>query len=86
MEIIESKYPKGTPMESYKKILRVIVSLDSNIDPSVIDTQFNVIDNLIDNFDRMYSDTIEISKVVGFMRISKDLRYKQIVKEIDERH
>lgn len=86
MKIVEGKYPKGTPMESYKKILKVIVSLDSSIDPSVVDSQFNVIDNLIDNFDRMYSDTMEVSKVIGFMKISRDLRYKQIVKEIDERH
>ena len=50
MEIVENKYPKGTPMESYKKILRVIVSLDSSIDPSVINTQFNVVDILIDRF------------------------------------
>ena len=40
--MVESRYPKGTPMECYKKILRVIVSLDSSNDPSVIDTQFNV--------------------------------------------
>ena len=86
MEIVESKYPKGTPMESYKKILKVIVSITPNVNPSVIDTQFNVVDILIDRFDRMYSDILEVSKVVGFMRISKDLRYKQIVKEIDERH
>ena len=86
MEIVESKYPKGTPMESYKKILKVIVSITPNVNPSVIDTQFNVVDILIDRFNKLYSDTIEVSKVIGFMRISKDLRYKQIVKEIDERH
>ena len=80
--MVESKYPKGTPMECYKKILRVIVSLDSSNNPSVIDTQFNVVNTLIDRFDRMYSDTIEIDKIKGFLKVSKDLRYKQIMKEI----
>jgi len=80
--MVESRYPKGTPMECYKKILRVIVSLDSSNDPSVIDTQFNVVNTLIDRFDRMYSDTIEIDKIKGFLKVSKDLRYKQIMKEI----
>lgn len=79
--MVELKYPKGTPIECYKKILKVILSLDSSIDPNVIDTQFNVIDILIDRFDRMYSDTIEIDKVKGFLQVSRDLRYKQITKE-----
>ena len=82
--MVESRYPKGTPMECYKKILRVIVSLDSSNDPSVINTQFNVVNTLIDRFDRMYSDTIEIDKIKGFLKVSKDLRYKQIMKEIRE--
>ena len=86
MEIVESKYPKGTPMESYKKILKVIVSIHPNVNPSVIDNQFTSVDRLIDRFNKLYSDILEVDKLIGFMRISKDLRYKQIVKEIDERH
>ena len=84
--MVELKYTKGTPIECYKKILKVILSLDSSIDPSVIDTQFNSVDILIDRFDRMYSDTMEIDRIKGFLVISKDLRYKQIIKEIGERH
>jgi len=86
MEIVESRYPKGTPMESYKKILKVIVSIHPNENPSVIDNQFISVDRLIDRFNKLYSDILEVDKLIGFMRISKDLRYKQIVKEIDERH
>mgnify|MGYP006932669123 FL=1 len=80
--MVESRYPKGTPMECYKKILRVIVSIHPSNDPNVIDTQFNVVNILIDRFDKLYSDTIEISKIRGFLKVSKDLRYKQIMKEI----
>ena len=78
MEIVESKYPKGTPMESYKKILRVIVSITPNVNLSVIDNQFTSVDRLIDRFNKLYSDTMEVSRVIGFMKISRDLRYKQI--------
>ncbi len=84
--MVEVKYPKGTPIECYKKILKVILSITPNIDPSVVNTQFNVIERLIDRFDRMYSDQIEIEKIKGFLIISKDLRYKQIKKEYNERH
>lgn len=84
MEILESKYPKGTPMESYKKILKVIVSLDSSGDPSVIDSQFNVVDILIQRFDKMYSDSIEVDRIKGFLKVSRDLKRKQILKEIEE--
>ena len=80
--MVESRYPKGTPMECYKKILRTIVSIHPSNDPSVIDTQFNVVSILIDRFDKLYSGTIEIDKVKGFLEVSKDLRYKQIMKEI----
>ncbi len=83
--MVETKYPKGTPMECYKKILRVIVSIHPNIDPSVIISQFNVVDILIDRFDRMYSNTIELDKIKGFLNVSKDLRKKQILKEIQDR-
>ena len=83
--MVETKYPKGTPMECYKKILRTIVSIHPSNDPSVINTQFNVVDILIERFDKMYSDTIEIDKVKGFLKVSRDLRYKQIMKEIRDR-
>ena len=82
--MVENRYPKGTPMECYRKILRVIMSINPNIDPNVINTQFNVVDKLIHRFDRMYSDTIELDKIKGFLEVSKDLRYKQIMKEIRE--
>ncbi len=84
--MVEVKYPKGTPIECYKKILKTILSITPNIDPSVIDTQFSTIDRLIDRFDRLFSDQIEIEKIKGFLVISKDLRYKQIKKEYNERH
>ncbi len=83
--MVESKYPKGTPMECYKKILRVIVSIHPSNDPSIVVSQFNVVSILIDRFDRMYSNTIEIDKIKGFLNVSKDLRYKQILKEIQDR-
>ena len=86
MEIVESKYPKGTPMESYKKILRVIVSITPNVNLSVIDNQFSSVDRLIDRFNKLYSDILEVDKLIGFLRVSKHLRYKQVTKEIDERH
>ena len=86
MKIVESKYPKGTPMESYKKILRVIVSITPNVNLSVIDNQFSSVDRLIDRFDKLYSDILEVDKLIGFLRVSKHLRYKQVTKEIDERH
>lgn len=86
MEIVESKYPKGTPMESYKKILRVIVSITPNVNLSVIDNQFTSVDRLIDRFNKLYSDILEVDKLIGFLRVSKHLRYKQVTKEIDERH
>jgi len=80
--MVENRYPKGTPMECYRKILRVIMSLDSSNDPSIISSHFNVVDILIKRFDKLYSDTIELDKVRGFLEVSKDLRYKQIMKEI----
>ena len=83
--MVESRYPKGTPMECYKKILKVIVSIHPSNDPSVIVSQFNVVSILIDRFDKLYSGTIEIDKVKGFLEVSKDLRYKQIMKEIQDR-
>ena len=86
MEIVESKYPKGTPMESYKKILRVIVSITPNVNLSVIDNQFTSVDRLIDRFNKLYSDILEVDKLIGFLRTSKNLRYRQLTKEIDERH
>ena len=84
--MVGSKYPKGTPIECYRKILKVIVSLNSSIDPSVIDTQFNVVDRLINNFDKLYSGTIEIEKIKGFLEVSRELKYKQIKEEYNERH
>ena len=83
--MVETKYTKATPMECYRKILRVIMSINPNIDPSVINTQFNVVDRLIERFDKMYSNTIELDKIKGFLNVSKDLRYKQIMKEIQDR-
>ena len=84
--MVEIKYPKGTPIECYKKILKTILSIHPNIDPSIVDIQFSTIDRLINNFDRLYSDQIELDKIKGFLVISKDLRYKQIKKEYNERH
>ena len=84
--MVELKYPKGTPIECYKKILKVILSIHSNIDPSVVDIQFNTVDRLISTFDRLFSDQIEIDRIKGFLVISKDLRYRQIKKEYNERH
>lgn len=69
-------------MECYKKILKIIVSLNSSNDPSIISSHFNVVDILIERFDKMYSDNIETDKIKGFLKVSKDLRYKQIMKEI----
>ena len=83
--MVETKYPKGTPMECYRKILRVIVSIHSSNDPSIISSHFNVVDRLIERFDKMYSNTIELDKIKGFLEVSKDLRKKQIMKEIQDR-
>jgi hypothetical protein len=83
--MVETKYTKATPMECYRKILRVIVSISSSNDPNVITSQFNVVDRLIDRFDKMYSNTIELDKIKGFLNVSKDLRKKQILKEIQDR-
>ena len=82
--MVESRYPKGTPMECYKKILRTIVSIHPSNDPNVIDTQFNVVNILIDRFDKLYSGTIEVEKIKGFLEVSRDLKRKQILKEIEE--
>ena len=69
---------KGLPIEGYQKILKVIMSITSNVTSDRVDNQFRVVDKLIERFRILYKDQIDTEKLGDFLTVSKKLRHTQV--------
>ena len=70
----------STVIEAYRKVLRCIVSIPNNISELRIDNQFRVVDRLIERFSILYKDQIDTERLTDFLRVSRDLRYSQVIR------